>query len=74
MLQSERVRAVISAGLPKFDKKTTYGVLITNEGDVVPLQSGDADPRYSNYPPRLMWRERPRYGYVIMDQLGSSLS
>ena len=40
----------ISAALPKYDG-TTYGILITNEGDVVPLQSGPPDPRYSNYPP-----------------------
>ena len=47
----ERVRAVISEGLPKYDKKTTYGVLITNEGDVVPLQSADAIPLYKKYIP-----------------------
>jgi hypothetical protein len=42
--------AAISAALPKYDG-TTYGILITNEGDVVPLQSGPPDPRYSNYAP-----------------------
>jgi hypothetical protein len=39
----------ISAALPKYDGKTTYGILITNEGDVVPLQSADADPLFNNY-------------------------
>jgi hypothetical protein len=47
----EKIQAVISAGLPKYDNKTTYGVLITNEGDIVSLESGEKDPRYSNYPP-----------------------
>jgi hypothetical protein len=28
----EKIQAVISAGLPKYDNETTYGVLITNEG------------------------------------------
>jgi hypothetical protein len=46
-----RLPAVISAGLPKFDGTTTYGVLISNEGEIVPLQSSDRNPRYSNYPP-----------------------
>jgi hypothetical protein len=41
----------ISAALPKYDGRTTYGVLITNEGDVVPLQSADANPLFSNYVP-----------------------
>jgi RHS repeat-associated protein len=36
--------------LPAFDEKTTHGVLITNEGEVVPLQSGSASPTYANYP------------------------
>jgi hypothetical protein len=35
--------------LPEFDGKTTHGLLITNEGDAYPLQSGDPDPRYANY-------------------------
>jgi hypothetical protein len=39
----------ISAALPKYDGKTTYGILITNEGDVVPLQSGGATPLFDNY-------------------------
>jgi len=49
--RDERLHAAISAGLPKYDGKTTYGVLITNEGNAVPLQSGQASPLYSNYPP-----------------------
>jgi len=44
------VPEIISAGLPKYDDETTYGVLITNEGDVVPLQSSKRDPLYSTYP------------------------
>jgi RHS repeat-associated protein len=36
------------ATLPPYDGKTTHGVLITNEGAVVPLQSGNQDPRFSN--------------------------
>jgi hypothetical protein len=47
----ERLQATISAGLPKYDGKTTYGVLVTNEGHIVPLQSADASPLYSNYIP-----------------------
>jgi hypothetical protein len=35
--------------LPKYDG-TTSGVLITNEGQTVPLQSGEADPAYRKYP------------------------
>jgi SCP1.201-like deaminase len=35
--------------LPKYNG-TTSGVLITNEGQTVPLQSGDADPAHDNYP------------------------
>jgi hypothetical protein len=49
--KDERLHAAISAGLPKYDGKTTYGVLITNEGEVVPLQSAERSPLYSNYPP-----------------------
>jgi hypothetical protein len=45
----ERLQAVISAGLPKYDDTTTYGVLITNEGDIVPLKSGNASSFYENY-------------------------
>jgi hypothetical protein len=41
----------ISSALPKYDGKTTYGILITNEGDVVPLQSANADPLFKNYIP-----------------------
>jgi hypothetical protein len=35
--------------LPKFDGETTYGVLITKEGNVVPLGSGRPG-RFWNYP------------------------
>jgi SCP1.201-like deaminase len=38
-----------SPWLPKFDGETTYGVLITKEGKVVPLRSGQPD-RFWNYP------------------------
>jgi hypothetical protein len=45
-----RLNGPLSAWLPKYDDETTYGVLITNEGNVVPLQSGP--PRsFVNYPP-----------------------
>src|SRR5947209_1907618 len=30
-------------------RRELHGVVITNEGDIVPLQSGGADPRYRNY-------------------------
>jgi hypothetical protein len=43
-----KLEAPLSAWLPKYDG-TTYGLLITNEGKVVPLQSGP--PRsFANYP------------------------
>ncbi|MDR0459807.1 MAG: hypothetical protein LBG68_05045 [Coriobacteriales bacterium] len=35
--------------LPEFDNKTTHGVLRTADGQDIPFQSGNADPRYSNY-------------------------
>jgi hypothetical protein len=35
--------------LPKYNG-TTSGVLITNEGETVPLQSGPKDPAYKDYP------------------------
>jgi hypothetical protein len=44
-----RLEAPLSARLPKYDGDSTYGILITNEGDVVPLQSGPPG-RYWNYP------------------------
>jgi hypothetical protein len=47
----ERLQATISAGLPKYDGETTYGVLVTNEGNVVRLQSASANPLYRNYVP-----------------------
>jgi hypothetical protein len=46
-----RIPAIISAALPKYDDETTYGVLITNEGDVVPLRSADPSSFYNNYIP-----------------------
>jgi len=36
--------------LPKFDGKTTKGMLVTNEGKMIPLESGSADPAFENYP------------------------
>ena len=35
--------------LPPFDGETTHGLLLTDEGDIVPLRSGNADPAYRNY-------------------------
>lgn len=35
--------------LPPFNGKATEGVLITNEGKVIPLQSGGGNPAYGNY-------------------------
>jgi hypothetical protein len=35
--------------LPKFDGKTS-GILFTNEGRIIELKSGAADPAYKNYP------------------------
>jgi RHS repeat-associated protein len=36
--------------LPPFDGETTHAVLVTNEGAVVTLKSGEKDPAYRNYP------------------------
>ena len=36
--------------MPKYDGVTTYGILITNEGDVVPLRSGVRSPLFRDYP------------------------
>jgi hypothetical protein len=36
--------------LPAFNGVNTEGVLITNEGQVIPLRSGNANPIYANYP------------------------
>jgi SCP1.201-like deaminase len=49
--QRARLQAALEGNLPEYDKKakTTYGFLVTNEGDVVPLRSGDPDPTY-DYP------------------------
>jgi hypothetical protein len=48
----EKLQAVISAGLPKYQEgEPTYGVLVTNEGDVVLLQSAKRNPLYRNYVP-----------------------
>jgi hypothetical protein len=44
-----RLQAAISAGLPKYDGKTSYGVLITNEGNVVQFQSARPGS-FRNYP------------------------
>jgi hypothetical protein len=45
-----KAEGLLSSWLPKYDDKTTYGLLITNEGNVVPLRSGP--PRsFQNYPP-----------------------
>jgi hypothetical protein len=35
--------------LPEYDGKTTHAVLRTNEGEEIPLVSGNADPNYRNY-------------------------
>jgi hypothetical protein len=35
--------------LPAFNGQTTHGVLITSEGKVIPLQSGNPSPTYANY-------------------------
>jgi hypothetical protein len=35
--------------LPTFNYQQTQGILYTNEGDIVPLQSGAVYPQYSNY-------------------------
>lgn len=35
--------------LPKFDGKTTKGVLILDDGSRISLSSGNGDPRYTNY-------------------------
>ena len=36
--------------LPEYDGETTHGILITNEGSIYPLRSGDPDPLYANHP------------------------
>jgi RHS repeat-associated protein len=36
--------------LPAFNGQATEGVLLTNEGQVVPLRSGNPNPTYANYP------------------------
>jgi hypothetical protein len=35
--------------LPPYNGQTTVGVLMTDEGEVVPLQSGNGNPNYGNY-------------------------
>jgi hypothetical protein len=35
--------------LPAFNGETTQGVLVTNEGQIVPLESGNTNPIYGNY-------------------------
>jgi hypothetical protein len=48
----ERFQPGISAALPKYETGgATYGVLVTNEGKVVLLKSGDPNSLYSNYRP-----------------------
>jgi hypothetical protein len=47
---AERLGPVIRATLPKYDGKTTYGVLITNEGQIVEFRSGSGPAwPYWNY-------------------------
>jgi RHS repeat-associated protein len=36
--------------LPPFDGRTTHGVLVTNQGRVISLQSGNPNPAFANYP------------------------
>jgi RHS repeat-associated protein len=36
--------------LPAWNGQTTYGVLVTDEGNVISLQSGKPNPIYDNYP------------------------
>jgi hypothetical protein len=45
----EKVQAAVAAALPKYDGITTYGILVTNEGDVVPLRSGGKSPLFRDY-------------------------
>ena len=40
-----------SINLPEYDGKTTYGVLILDDGTQVPFSSGNANPNYKNYIP-----------------------
>ncbi len=35
--------------LPVFNGEKTQGVLVTNEGEVIPLESGNTNPAYGNY-------------------------
>lgn len=44
-----KLPAAISGALPKYERQRTYGMLITNEGDVVPLRSGSPIPLYGDY-------------------------
>ncbi len=47
---SAKSGVLLSSWLPSYDDETTHGLLITNEGNVVPLRSGP--PRsFGNYPP-----------------------
>jgi hypothetical protein len=43
------VQDAISAALPKYDDDTTFSVLITNEGNVVPFRSRGKDSFYPGY-------------------------
>ena len=51
LTEGSGLQEAIRAALPEYDGKTTFGVLITNEGDVVPLRSPGASPLYNNYSP-----------------------
>jgi SCP1.201-like deaminase len=46
---AEKLAPIIRPMLPRFDGNRTYGILITNEGNVVYLGSGGRGPDYSNY-------------------------
>ncbi|MGD9155141.1 MAG: DUF4157 domain-containing protein [Bacillota bacterium] len=43
------VESSASYGLPRYDCKTTHGVLVTSNGERIPFSSGNANPKYSNY-------------------------
>jgi hypothetical protein len=51
LAEGSGLQQAIRAALPEYDQDTTYGVLITNEGDVVPLKDGGTSTFYSNYTP-----------------------
>jgi len=45
---AEKLAPIFRDALPKYGNKT-YGILVTNEGDVVRFTNGGRDPRYANY-------------------------